>query len=772
MKKIILGKFLTILSTLSLILIGSLEAQELEEIVVTAQKRAKSLQNTPLAISALNAEDLQAFSIQNLSDLTSSLPSLQAYDFPTTTNNLSIFVRGIGNPDSQTLTIDNPVGIYVDGVYIARSSAALLDLLDLERVEVLRGPQGTLYGRNSTAGAINFITRKPATEFNTRVDLKAGNFGVLEAMATTDLPLSDTLKTKISLMDARDQGWVKNRGPNQITRSGKNFNTKHQQAWRLAMSWDPTLRTTLDYSYDYADSDTTPQYYQPLAPGADLSSLNRADSTSHVFLGGTPFHYVLPQSPTKNSGHNLTIVTEISDSLRLKSITSSRSMKEGSVQNWSDVLFFATNVDWEADAFSQELQLLGKAKGGALEYIVGAYYFSEDGKKAEEQFLNFNTTANMIIALDALAEPGALSSLLVGGTSLGTTSFDTELRSAAIFAQATYTFNDDFELTAGIRYTDDKRDALRAGVLATDPTNPMDRCFSQPPDLPGNTTISFCSGANQLDYSNTDWTLVANWSFSDTASTYLRLATGFRAGGSAERAINFAQTFSKETANSIELGLKSELLGRRLRLNAAAYRTTIDDFILTLNGPTPSTAAFVENFNVGEARLEGLEVDLLALVAEHTRITFNFAYLDTGLKGLIVPAESFLLSGQIPGTVDQRGEDISGTTFIPQAPTTAYTLALDHDINLQQGSSISLHLDYVYRDDVFSQPARGLPVESLGLFNARLVWRKTLSSAKDLELALWGKNLADEEAVIYDLNSLGVQFNRPFSYGLDLRLAF
>ncbi len=758
---------LVILGTFGPGLTGSLQAQELEEIVVTAQKRVESLQDTPLAVSALNAEDLQAFGIHNLSELTTSLPSLQAYDFPTSSSNQSIFMRGIGNPDSQTLTIDNPVGIYVDGVYIARSSAALMELLDLERVEVLRGPQGTLYGRNSTAGAINFITREPGEVFGGQVELGAGNFGVVKATASIDLPFNDTFKTKLSLLSARDDGWVKNRGE-QGMGPGENFNMKEQQAVRLAISWQPTSRISVDYSFDYADVDTTPQYYQQITPGADFDDLDRAESTSHVFLGGAPFRYVLPASPTGNSGHNVTLEAELGDSLTLKSITGSRSMKEHSIQNWSDVLFFAADVDWETEAFSQELQLLGQAE--RLEYIVGIYYFSEDGKKAEQQFLNFDAASGMAIALDALAEPGVSSSLLVGGTSLGTASYDTELKSSAIFAQATWVFSDRFDLTAGLRYTDDERDALRAGARFN-PANPT-QCFGQPPGLPGDTSITFCSGVNSLDYSNTDWTLVADWKFSDVASTYLRLATGFRAGGSAERAINFAQTFDKETADSIELGFKSELADRRLRLNAAIYRTTVDDFILTLNGPTPDTAGFVENFNIGEARLDGLEVDLLALVAEQTRITLNYSYLDTELEGLIVPAASFLLSGQIPGTVDQRGEDISGSTFIPQAPTSAYTLAIDHNFGLQQGSNIAVHLDYVYRDDVFSQPARGLPVKSLGIFNARIAWRGVIGGEKDLEIALWGKNLADAEQVIYDLNNFGVQFNRPLSYGLDFRLAF
>jgi iron complex outermembrane receptor protein len=756
----------------ALLMTGMSAQAELDEIVVSAQKRTETLQDVPLAVSALGKDELEAYSIATMADLTETLPYLHAYEFPTTTNNLSLFMRGMGNPDSQTLTIDNPIGVYIDGVYIARTSGALLELLDLERVEILRGPQGTLYGRNSTAGAINFVTEKPSDEFAARVSLGAGNDALFNASATIEGALSDSVSGKLSVLTSSEDGWVSNAGPNPVSQPAKDFYMTDQQAFRVSLRWQASDKILVDYSYDDAEIDATPQHYQAIVPGTDLATVSRTESTSHVFLGGTPFRYVVPESPSESRGHNLTITADINDTLAFKSITAHRSISEAAVQNWSDVLFFATDLLVKADSLSQELQLLGTAADGAFEYIVGAYYYEENGEKAEEQFLNFNAAVPVLIQLDALAEPGVSSSLLVGGTSLGQFSFDADLRSIAVFAQATYAFTDQLEVTAGLRYTDDDRDALRAGVLAIDPNDPFDQCFGQPPGLPSNTTISFCSGVNQLSYSNTDVTLVADWAFSDDGSLYARYATGFRAGGSAERALNFAQTFDKETADTIELGFKSEVLEQRLRLNAALHRTVIDDFILTLNGPTPDTAAFVENFNVGEATVQGLELDVLALLGERTTLTLNYAYLDWNLEDLVVPADSFLLSGLIPGTVDQRGQDISSTTFIPQTPDNAYTLALDHSLPLSNDARLDIHVDYVYRDKVFSQPARGLPVDGLGLVNARITWSGIDIGNADLDIAIWSKNLLDADKVIYDLNNFGVQFARPTTYGVQATLNF
>lgn len=199
----------------SCLLSGTTFAQ-LEEVVVTAQKRVESLQDTPLSVVAFSETMLETQGISSLSDLSLQAPSLQFYDFPTSTSNISLFLRGFGNTDSQTLTIDNPVGVYIDGVYIARTSGATINVLDLQRVEILRGPQGTLFGRNSSAGAISFITKKPAAEFQGKIKAGVGDFGAWNAGITIDAPIAPSLRTKFSYHRSAIDGWVENKGPNDV----------------------------------------------------------------------------------------------------------------------------------------------------------------------------------------------------------------------------------------------------------------------------------------------------------------------------------------------------------------------------------------------------------------------------------------------------------------------------------------------------------------------------------------------------------------------------
>ncbi len=447
----------------SCLLSGTTYAQ-LEEVLVTAQKRAESLQDTPLSVVAFSESMLETQGISSLSDLSLQAPSLQFYDFPTSTSNISLFLRGFGNTDSQTLTIDNPVGVYIDGVYIARTSGAIINVLDLERVEILRGPQGTLFGRNSSAGAISFITKKPAAEFQGKIKAGVGDFGAWNAGITIDAPIAPSLRTKFSYHRSAIDGWVENKGPNDVPgQPTKDFYQKDQQGYRLAASWDASENLLVDYSYDWSDIDSTAPYYQ-------FNPRRREEKTNHLFTGSA-YKYVLPESNTEQSGHNLTISWALNDNLALKSITSYREMDEVAVQNWSSTLFFATAIDWSTEAFSQELQLLGTALNDRLDYIIGYYYFDEEGEKSEEQFTN-----GVSFSFDAMQEPLASVSVLLGGNNLGIHTLDTDLESQAFFAQGTYTpdwLGSRFSVTAGIRYTEDERDASR-GV---DPLNPSIQFF-------------------------------------------------------------------------------------------------------------------------------------------------------------------------------------------------------------------------------------------------------------------------------------------------------
>jgi iron complex outermembrane receptor protein len=460
---------------------------------------------------------------------------------------------------------------------------------------------------------------------------------------------------------------------------------------------------------------------------------------------------VLPESNTEQSGHNLTLSWMLNDNLTIKSITGYREMEELAIQNWSDTLFFATGLDWETEAFSQEFQLLGSAFSDRLEYILGYYYFDEDGEKAEEQFTNAAS-----FAFDALAEPLASTSILLGGNNLGIHTIETELESQAFFAQGTFTpdiLDSRLDITLGLRYTEDERDAER-GV---DPSNP---------------SIQFFPGSNSLDYDRTDYTFVLDYAFTDDFSAYFRTATGYRAGGSGERTLDFSLTFDEEESTSYEVGVKSEWLDNRLRINAAYFMTDYDDFILTISGQPPLFASYVENVNAGEAEVDGFELDVLWAVFENATFSLNYTYLDTELNDVVVPDNSFLLGGPPASAEDLRGVDISDMTFVPFAPENAYAAAFDYNLPLSGGSSLDFHVNYSWRDELFSQSGMGLPVDSLGLLGGRIAWSDIQIAGTTWTVAAWGKNLTDEEEVVYNLSNFGFQYNMPRMYGVDVKLEF
>jgi len=732
------------------------QAQELEEVMVTAQKRAESLQDTALSVIALTSHDLDVRQIKSLRDLVVGTPSLQAYDFPTSTNNVSMFMRGLGNTDSQTLTLDNPIGIYIDGVYIARTSGSTVDILDLERIEVLRGPQGSLYGRNSSSGAINFVTAKPAEEFGGKISFGGGNYGARNVSATLDLPLSDTFRTKFSILRTNFDGWVDNQGPNDTEGAPtNNYYLKEQEAVRFAAQWTPNDNVTIDYSFDASDIDSTPMYFQ-----TEVGQRVENSANANVPLPG--FAFSVPLSTNENLGHALTLTWDVSDHMTFKSVSGYREMDEDVTQSWPDSLFFGTNLIWGTEQYSQEFQL--SSEGETLRWIAGLYYFKEDGVKEEEQFLGFVQDVAPpfgppLFALDPLlpslrGAPADFLNPTQGGTSLGVSNITSELESTAAYFQGSYTVSDSLELTAGVRYTEDERSAQRGG-----------------------TNFGFAPGANNLDYSRVDWNVTVDFNLSDDVSAYARVATGYRAGGSSERDIDFARTFNEESLIAYELGFKSQFWGNRARFNAAVFMSDYDDFITTLGSLDPQFAATIETVNVGEVTISGAEMDLTIQLAEFSAFAASYTYLDTELEDFIVPQDSFLKSPPANFGQDFRGQDISGDISLVQAPRHAFTLSADHGMRLPNDSVVNLHLDWIYRTEVNSNPNTGNTVPSLGLLNARLSLDDvSIGESSSVSVGLWAQNLANEETEVYIIGSpqtlQGRQFARPRTYGVDVRINF
>ena len=309
---------------------ASLAEPALEEVIVTAQRREQNLQETPISIAAFGEDEIERRRITNIADLAAIVPNLRIVPFGVSPTTLRIYIRGVGVVDSQ-VTQDPPVGIYLNGVYVARPVGLTLDQAGIERVEVLRGPQGTLYGRNTTGGAINIITKKPGDKLEFSQLVGAGNYNAVRSQTTLSGPLGDKFSAGVSYtLDKRD-GWLENTG------EGKDFSEYDRDAWRVDLQFRPTDSLTFDYSYDGSQADYTADYYhltEAALPGAFVPGLptqpDRLDETTLA----TPFQ----GSDDESSGHTLTISADTSVG-EFKSITAYREVEANAYNDFSGNTF-------------------------------------------------------------------------------------------------------------------------------------------------------------------------------------------------------------------------------------------------------------------------------------------------------------------------------------------------------------------------------------------------------------------------------------------------
>ena len=404
----------------------------LEEVIVTARKREESLQDAPLAVTALSSDVLEARGLNNLADLgAGAVPTLKAQPYPNSPATLIIGMRGVGVADAGAVTTEIPVGIYIDGVYLGRAQGLAADILDVERVEILRGPQSSLYGRNTVGGAVNFISRKPSGEFGFSQKLSWGDkWGERRSVTHLDIPAIGAVSARFSILDATDDGWVRN------TREGANsfnYGYEDKEGYRLALQWQ-IGNTTFDYSYDDSDTAVTQSFYQvssvsgpngfgvtpeglralniaagnvgnpnPVPGGASLADIVRAIQEEGR-EGGTDSPYVerwvvpgdsrLTRTPVgryvrpttvETKGHNLTIEGEINEHFSIKYIGSYREVAQLTATAYGGGLLGGAGLTngpisgpIDQDQTTHELQFIGDALDGRLSYVAGLYYFKEN----------------------------------------------------------------------------------------------------------------------------------------------------------------------------------------------------------------------------------------------------------------------------------------------------------------------------------------------------------------------------------------------------------
>lgn len=745
-----------------------------DEIVVTAQFRAQNLQDTPLAITAVNAAMLEARGQTSVEQVAAQSPNVTLT--PQGQQNgsgLIAFIRGVGQTDFN-FALEPGVGIYVDDVYIPTLTGSLLDLMDLDRIEVLRGPQGTLSGRNAIGGAIKLFSAKPKGDGSGSLQLSYGSFNRVEVRGIADFGLAENLFMRISGVSKSRDGHVKRLDyglthPNSGVRpmgAGSNpvlgtLGGQSYTAGKVALRWLPSdtveVNVAGDYTRDRSESGASVLLYfnspsvnangQPWLPSIidgspirgncafvpygvnscdTLTGYNRKFVTYSSFIDQTP---ATTQSPFKpiafdphqwldNYGVYGTVDIDLSDNLQLKSITAWRHYKSDWAQDVdnSPIANQQLRQTLINDQWSQELRLNGKM-GDLLDYTIGGFYFKRDGTLTARVDLNY-------AGIDFIHGPDP-----------------TPASNKAIFGNFILHPAQNFNITAGMRHSWDSKD-YTFFRRNPDLTVPGVCAFflgapTAGPTGIGNAPNCLLVGLNNVSASFSskrfDWRLAADYRFSPEVMAYAQVATGYRAGGVNPRPFfgpsspfNQIKTFSPETLTSYEAGIKTDLFDRKMRFNLSAFFNDYNNMILTLSA-CPISPCLQPN-NVGKARVKGIEVETVLRPAENFTLDGALSYIDFQYKSLNAGNGSL---GAL--TIDM---------VTPYTPKWKYSFGAQYNVPDVKGGTLSARFDGSYQSHVFTEainyddvvvPATSGPlatyhgtnkIQGYFLGNARLTWKQ------------------------------------------------
>lgn len=724
---------------------GTLDVVALDQVVVTAQKRATNLQQTPISVSVVDAgmlKDRSAISLASFAD--GAIPSLRVTPFATRSSALNIGIRGIGaSSDANQPARDAGVGVYVDGVFLGRSQGLGTMLYDVDRIEVLKGPQGTLFGRNTEGGAISIVTKAPTGEFGGTVSAGVSNYSGYNSGLHLDLPKVGDVSVKIDAVQAKRGGTTDN-----PMRGEEDFNSYNKRGARISALWEPSDTFSALYAFDRSYDATTPYHTQVLVPGAYLSPLQKAgaseDRRDSSILGG-------PQEENigRTSGHLLNLGWTLGENLEFRSISSYRELEQGqfdmglvdaiSAYGGANTPFGRYSLaQVYQHQYSQEFQLIGNT--AQVQYLVGAFYYHETaGDNAQ--------TPNMLVwgpggnsyTLNPATNPLNLANVRIDRASKAWTD------SLGIFGQATWTpaSLEHLHLTAGGRYTrDDKNGSLYTVNGAA-------------------TSLTFDDAWGRFD----PMVNVA-YDVGDNAMVYAKYSTGFKAGGANSRSTTYT-AFDPEKVTAYELGFKSQFWDNRARFNVALFDSKIElkqmDFTLPFDPNSGETRTTMVTTNAkGSTKSRGAELEFSIMPLDNLTVGFTHAYTD--IDALT--------------TQDPFGAGVEVTVQPLLAPRHASSLAVDYWVPFANAAALKFHVDGNWSDGFYTSEYDQMLTDSSFVVNARvaLVDMPLNADGASLDISLWARNLLDEEHLFYKLNnaSLGQSgiFNDPRTYGLELAVHF
>jgi len=716
---------------------GLAAAAALEEVVVTAQKRSESLQDVPVTLQAFSNEALTDFGITNTQDLQNITPGLVINN---TGTQGQIYLRGVGTRFAFS-GIEPSVATYIDDRYVSRPSSSIFEFADVERIEVLKGPQGILYGRNATGGAIRVVTLDVVDELEGSVTGTYGNYDQMGLSGTVNVPITDDFGMRLSTLIKKRDGYVDNLDK----RGHSDYNDEDSQSYRAKLRWDitdaVTSRLTVDYSNvnDYNGLAVTNVSPPGLNIGEALGGFSGNDSDNMASAINNP-------TDTDEYSAQLRFDVEL-ENLDFVSVTTywdydsdSSVDADGTSLIGQDV----THIYQKSHSYSQEFQLISDTDSD-WSWILGAYYLDE----TNEQF-------------ELVAD---LQDLRGFAISLGNQG--TDVTAYAAFGQLSYNFNEQWALTVGARYSyeEKKVEVSKPSPLALVSTAPWPY-------------------KDDADWDEVTPKVSLEYSF-DYGMAYLTYSAGFKSGGYNYAAsiqlpgIGTTPVLEPEKLDMYELGWKTELFDDTLRLNGAIYYYDYTD-LQVLRGTTDPTTGTTQTYleNASDASVLGLDLDATWAATDNLTLSGGLNILDTEYKDFQTSAYAYnaTLTGDpaAPG-MTQIPFDADGEDLLRASDYSAFVSAR---YEFQAGNArMPLVVTYSYKDDynydfVADPLTDNLVQEGYGLLNARLSY---IAPSENWSLALWGKNLTDEE-YFNDIvpNTVGVRatYGAPLTYGVDVNFTF
>ena len=737
--------------------IAAAQQSQLEEVIVTSTYREESLQEIPIAVTVLSGDLMADEDIFDLTGISVNTPNFSFTEFAP--GQTIPVMRGIGSADDGA-GLDNSIAIFLDGVYIGRGAGNNFEMFDIERVEVVRGPQGTLFGRNAIGGAVVIKTSKPSDEFEGKVALTAGNYGTIRAQGYVTGPLGDGVSGKLVASSRQHDGYVDN------VVLGTELQDEDTMSLRGQLLWTGDNSEWL-LSADYAEDERADMGRTPIVDNAPLQAILEANGVRGG-ARGTPRKNAAPYdgySEREIGGVSLQGDIQF-DSGTLTSITAFRTVDTswqmqsvgaglGAIGAPFDEVI--DDINESVDTFSQEFRWTSNIEG-PLSYTAGVYLFMEDTDRTEI----FRTTAAGDYDGFRVTDVGSQS---IFGNDYAATANETT--SFAVFAQGNYELTDRLTLTAGLRYTQDKKDynatSVNCGMVAAGDPSLAGTKFENWAPCGGVGASGLSIIAETFEVSPDDsWSDVSpklsiKYAMSDTTMVYASWAKGFKSGGFAgSQGVEAVASdpVDQETAYNYEIGLKSDLTDS-LRINATAFYMNYEDLQVVRFGPVPGSpfGTFVTT-NLGSADIQGFELESTLHLTDSFKINGFIAYLDSEGKDLII-----------------NGGDYSGKQLVG-APELTYNIRASYDESMSFGdisASVTLsHEDEARRDYVDDR----IKVDERDLLDARLAWTSTDGS---MELALWGKNLTEEDYIshMYVIGPGGIGvWGAPRTFGLTGTLSF